>query len=456
MKTQRLLSATHGTGAVTTVAGTGTQGYSGDGGLATSAKLNLPFGVAVDAAGNIYIADTYSHAIRLVTSSTGIITTVAGTGFSGYSGDGGPATLAKLDYPFGVAIDAAGNIYIADTYSRAIRVITKSTGIITTVAGTGIQGYSGDGGPATSAKLDYPYGVAIDTAGNIYIAERFRHVIRLVTKSTGIITTVAGTGGSSGYSGDGGPATSAKLYEPIGVAIDAAGNIYIVDSGNNVIRMVTSSTGIITTVAGTGTQGYSGDGGLATSAKLSYPRGVAIDPAGNIYIADTNNNFIRLVTESTGIITTLAFLLSAPFGIAVDIRGHVYMACPRGSIIQLIALTAPTSTPTLRPTLSHASTSTPTLSPASTSTPTKAPIYTPTVTPNYTPTYTPTATPTIAPTYTPTATPTMGPTYTPTFKPQLVFVTSAATPRATPNLLAYMLITTFICFMGQLLFYSSW
>ena len=476
MKIQRLLSATHGTGAVTTVAGIGgSTGYSGDGGLATLAKLNYPNGVALDAAGNIYIADADNHVIRLVNVDTGIITTVAGTGGSnGYSGDGGLATSAKLNGPYGVAIDAAGNICIADSYNHVVRMVASSTGIITTVAGTGgNDGYTGDGGLATSAKLYYPFGVAIDAAGNIYIVDSYNHVVRMVASSTGIITTVAGTGGSTGYTGDGGLATSAKLYYPFGVAVDAAGNIYIVETYNNVIRLVTKSTGIITTVAGTGTQGYTGDGGLATSAKLNEPRGVAIDTAGNIYIADFSYNIIRLVTQSTGIITTLTTLKSGPIGIAIDLKDHVYMACPDEAIVVLIALSAPTTTPTLSPASTSTPTKAPTYSPTITPTytptatptymPTATPTYTPTATPKITPTYTPTATPTIAPTctptitptYTPTATPTMGPTYTPTLKAQLVFVTSAATRRATPNLLAYFLISPFICFMGQLLFYSS-
>jgi trimeric autotransporter adhesin len=276
-----------------------------DGGQAKLAVLDNPYGVAVDASGNIYIADTYNYRIRLVTKSTGIITTVVGTGSYGYSGDGGLATSALLRTPYSVAVDASGNIYIAYSDSLCIRLVTKSTGIITTVAGNGTRGYSGDGGLATSTTLGYPYGVAVDASGNIYIAGSGIHRIRLVTKSTGIITSVAGTG-SYGYSGDGGLATSATFNDPNGVAVDASGNIYIADSGNHRIRLVMKSTGIITSVAGTGSYGYSGDGGLATSAALSRPYGVAVDASGNIYIADTYNYRIRLVTKSTGIITTMA------------------------------------------------------------------------------------------------------------------------------------------------------
>ena len=217
--------------------------------------------MAVDASGNLYIADTGNNRIRKV-SATGIITTVAGNGSAGYSGDGGPATSAQLDGPEGVAVDGSGNLYIADTCNNRIRKVS-ATGIITTVAGNGSAGYSGDGGPATSAQLSLPAGVAVDGSGNLYIADSGNNRIRKVS-ATGIITTVAGNG-SPGYSGDGGPATSAQLNQPAGVAVDASGNLYIADSSNNRIRKV-SATGIITTVAGNGFDGYSGDGGPATSA----------------------------------------------------------------------------------------------------------------------------------------------------------------------------------------------
>ena len=429
MTTQRLLSATHGTGAVTTVAGVaGFYGYTGDRGLATAAKLNTPLGVAYDTAGNIYISDSLNDVIRVVNVDTNIITTVAGTTV-GSSGDGGLATAAKLSGPRGVAIDAAGNIYIADAGNGVIRVVTKSTGIITTVAGTvGYFGYTGDGGPATAAKLGNPSDVAIDTAGNIYIADPDNYVIRKVTKSTGIITTVAGTGSS---------------------------------------------------------RGNPGNGGLATLATFLIPSGVAIDVRGNINIADYGNNNIRLITSSTGIITTLATGVNA-YRIAFDIREHVYIACPYDSIIQLIALSAQTSTPTLSPTAtptlspSFKPTSAPTLSPASTSTPTSSPTSAPTLSPasTSTPTSAPTATPTLSPasTSTPTLSPTSAPTLSPASTSTPTYVSTythvctsptatpifastkinAAAPKTNPNLLAYLLISTFICFMGQVLFYSSW
>jgi hypothetical protein len=276
-------------GTITTVAGTGVDAYYGDGGAATSAFLTYPSGVAVDVAGNLYIADLYSERIRKVDAS-GIITTVAGNGTPGYSGDGGPATSASLSYPAGVAVDTGGNLYIVDPGNIRIRKVDTS-GTISTVAGNGTSGYSGDGGPATSASLTYPTGVGVDTGGNVYIADNYR--VREVD-ANGVITTFAGNGTYT-FGGDGGAAVNADLYRPTGVAFDVAGDMYIADAGNQRIRKVdTSST--ITTVAGNGTPGYSGDGGPATSASFSYPSGVAVDVAGNLYIADQATNRIRIVS----------------------------------------------------------------------------------------------------------------------------------------------------------------
>jgi sugar lactone lactonase YvrE len=289
------------TGTITTFAGNGNQAYGGDGGAAAQAEINQPYDVAVDSAGNVYIADTSNYAVRKVTG--GIITTVAGNGYPNYSGDGGPATSAQLDYPGAVAVDGAGDIYIADVANSRIRKVTAASGIITTVAGAGFWGYAGDGGPATQAELYEPSAVAVDTAGNLYIADTYNYAIRKVTPN-GTITTVAGTG-SYGYTGDGGPATSATLDVCYGVAVDAAGNLYIADTGNNAIREVSAATGIITTVAGNGYQSYYGDGGLATQAALDHPYGVAVDIAGNIYIADTGNNVVRGVAATNGYIYTV-------------------------------------------------------------------------------------------------------------------------------------------------------
>jgi sugar lactone lactonase YvrE len=277
-------------GTITTVAGNGTPGFSGDGGPATNARLAYPTGVAVDAAGNLYIADRLNSRVRKV-STSGTITTVAGDGSAGFSGDGGPATNAQLAGPYGVAVDAAGNLYIADFQNSRVRKVSTS-GTITTVAGDGSFGFSGDGGPATNAQLAGPNGVAVDAAGNLYIADINNHRVRKVSTS-GTITTVAGNG-TPGFSGDGGPATNARLRPPTGVAVDAAGNLYIADIFNQRVRKV-STSGTITTVAGTGIYGFSGDGGPATNARLAYPSGVAVDAAGNLYIADQNNHRVRKV-----------------------------------------------------------------------------------------------------------------------------------------------------------------
>jgi uncharacterized protein (TIGR03437 family) len=314
-----------------TVAGNGTQGPSGDNGPATSAQLNWPEGVAVDPAGNLYIADNFNNRIRKV--SNGVITTVAGDGAQGFSGDNGPAASAQLYGPTGVAVDSAGNVYIADAENARIREVSK--GVITTVAGNGSFGFSGDNGPATSAQLYGPWGVAVGSAGNLYIADEVNNRIRRV--SNGVITTVAGNG-APGFSGDNGPATSAQLYGPCGVAVDAAGNLYIADTYNQRIRKV--SNGVITTVAGNGTYGFSGDNGPATSAQLKGPWGVALDSAGNLYIADTSSLRIRKV--SNGVIATVAgngtfgfsgdsgpatgAQLYGPTGVAVDSAGNLYIA----------------------------------------------------------------------------------------------------------------------------------
>ena len=293
------------TGLITTVAGTlGSPGSTGDGGLATSAELNNLYSVAVDSSGNIYIADTGNRAIRKVDAATGVINTIAGIlGSHGTTGDGGLATGALLGAPIGVALDSSGNIYIAELDNHVIRKVDAATGIISTVAGTlGTPGSAGDGGPATSAKLDHPIDVAVDSLRNIYIVDFYNHVIRKVDHATGVMSTVAGTIGAIGSTGDGGPATSAKLDQPTGIAVDLSGNVYITDHDNHAIRKVDVVTGIISTVVGTlGTSGATGDGGPATSANLNNPYDVAVDSLGNIYIADAHNHAIRKVEAPLGV-----------------------------------------------------------------------------------------------------------------------------------------------------------
>ncbi len=331
---------------ITAVAGNGTAGYSGDSGLATSAELDSPVDVAFDSAGNWYIADNINCRIRKVTIATGDISTVAGNGTCGYNSDGIAATSAELNGPNSVAIDSSGNIYLADYTNNRIRKVTILSGYISTVAGTGTAGYSGDGAAATSAELDTPSGVAVDSSGNIYIADRANDRVRKVTISTGYISTVAGNGSScgspAGGCGDGSAATSANLTSPNSVALDSSGDIYIADSGDNRIREVTISTGNISTLAGNGTPGYSGDGAAATSAEINGPNGAALDSSGNIYISDTQNRRIRVVNAGTGYISTLAGSgtegatgnggpaisaeLDDPKQITVDGLGNVYLA----------------------------------------------------------------------------------------------------------------------------------
>jgi hypothetical protein len=339
-RVRRVAPPTVPTLTLSTVAGTGTAGYNGDG-VATTANLYSPQGVAVDTAGNVYIADTSNDRIRKVAAGTGVISTVAGIGVGGYTGENGPATSARINGPVGMAVDAAGNFYFADYYNQRVRKVTVATGIINTVAGNGVAGFSGDGAAATGASLYYPTAVAVDGAGNLYIADNSNHRIRKVTAATSIISTIAGTG-TAGVGGDGGPATSAQLNSPQGVAVDAAGNVYIADTSNYRIRKVTAATGVITTFAGTGVAGYDGEAKTANMAKLYVPTSVATDSGGNVYIADRYNQRIRKVSAATNLITTVVGSANAsfggdggagsagqvqyPYGVAVDSTGNVYVA----------------------------------------------------------------------------------------------------------------------------------
>jgi len=348
-------------GIITTVAGNYSTGgsYGGNGGPATNASLNSPSGAAFDASGNLFIADTDNNVIREV-DTDGLITTVAGNYNTGgtYGGNGGPATMASLNYPWDVAVDAYGDLFIADTYNNVIREV-DTDGFNTTVAGNGASRYSGDNGLATNASLSYPCGVAVDACGNLFIADTVNNLIRKVD-TNGIITTVAGnysTGGT--YGGDGGPATNASLNYPSVAVVDASGNLVIADAGNNVMREV-GTNGIITTVAGNGSCGYSGDGGLAANASLNYPCGAALDAFGNLFIADTGNNVIREV-DSYGFITTVAGNgtqgysghngmatnagLNYPSGVALDASGNLFIADTGNNVIREVVLIA--SHPTL-------------------------------------------------------------------------------------------------------------
>ncbi|GHB80624.1 hypothetical protein GCM10010347_59060 [Streptomyces cirratus] len=321
---------------ITTVAGTGDAGASGDDGPAVAARLDRPYGLAMDSTGTLYFSDYNNHRVRRVTTD-GRIRTVAGTGTAGFGGDRGPALSARLDGPREVAVDRAGNLYIADSENHRIRKVTAD-GQIGTVAGTGTAGFSGDGGLAVAAELNCPYGVAVDGTGNLYITDTDNHRVRQVTPD-GQIRTVAGTG-TPGFSGDGGPAAAAQLNSPYGVAVDGAGDLYITDAENHRVRRVTGD-GTISTVAGTGTDGFSGDGGPAASARLDFPLGVVADTTGTLYVSDHNNHRVRRIAGD-GTISTVAGTgtdgfsgdggpaasaqLNYPFGLAVDCVGALYIA----------------------------------------------------------------------------------------------------------------------------------
>jgi uncharacterized protein (TIGR03437 family) len=337
---------------INTIAGTaGTSGFAGDSGSALGSQLNFPTGIAVDKSGNIYIADGLNNRVRKV--SGGVITTIAGNGTAGYTGDKGPATSAELNDPTAVALDPSGNLYIADSANNVVRMVTPS-GTITTFAGDNTVGYSGDMALATGAQLSNPVGVIADTVGNVYIADSGNDVIRqvyggnIVTYAEGFIqpeavavdssgnlyvadtqgrrivqytnagvyTTIAGSG-NSGFSGDNGPAPNAALYDPMGLAVDAAGNVYIADTFNCRIRKVTPS-GIITTIAGNGSLYFSGDGGPAIQASMHFPHGVAVDPSGNVYITDTVNAVVRELQGTPPVVSTNGVVNAASFATRIS------------------------------------------------------------------------------------------------------------------------------------------
>ena len=289
-----VLLADEGDRYVFTFAGTGEAGDGGDGGPATEAQLSEPRGLAVDGSGNLYVADSGNHRIRLI-DAEGVITTIAGTGVRGSSGDGGPATEAQFAAPGGLAVDGSGNLYVADWGNHGIRRIDAG-GVITTIAGTGVRGFSGDGGPATEAQFATPTDLAADGSGNLYVSDSANHRIRRIDAG-GVITTIAGTG-VRGFSGDGGPATEAQLAAPIDLALDGSGNVYVTDLRAIRIRRI-DAEGVITTIAGSGPVssqgGYSGDGGPATEAQFALPRGLAVDGSGNLYVADSGNQRIRVI-----------------------------------------------------------------------------------------------------------------------------------------------------------------
>ena len=338
----KVATVTIGSSVINTIAGMGGLAYTTTptmGGQATATGLATPTGIAVDTAGNRYIADGDTNAILKVTAA-GVISRFAGNASwaAGFAGDNAKANLASLNNPRGVAVDLAGNVYIADTYNNRIRKVTIATGNISTVAGPGTR-LLGDGGIATSAIIRAPTAIALDAAGNLYIADTNNHRIRKIDAATNIITTIAGTG-TSGYSGDGASATLATISSPSGVAVDASGNIYIADMNNHRVRKITKTTNVITTVAGNGTAGFSGENTVATAAKLNAPEGVSISPSGELFIADTLNNRVRKL-EGPNIVTVAgngtedwtgdggaatSASLFKPVGMAFDATGNLYLA----------------------------------------------------------------------------------------------------------------------------------
>jgi sugar lactone lactonase YvrE len=338
----------HTSGMISAVAGNGGFGFFGDGGPAIAATLAAQ-GVNVNGAGDILIVDTQNNRIRTVSAIDGIIRTTAGSTDSTAGGDNAGATAATLSLPDEIAFSPAGDLYIADSFNHRVRKVNMATGIITTVAGNGSPGYFNDGGPAQAATLFFPEGLAFDQAGNLYIADEDNGRIRRVSAQTGIITTVAGSD-RSGFAGDGGPATAAQLNSPGSIAVDSSGNLYVADTYNNRIRKVDAATHIITTIAGTGVQGFSGDTGPARLAALNRPQGMLLDSAGNLYFGDTLNNRIRKISAATGTITTVAgngdpALMSSPAGIVMDAAGNLFISDSNNNrILRLDAATGAITT----------------------------------------------------------------------------------------------------------------
>lgn len=323
---------------IMTLAGRGSAGFSGDGSNSSSCEFSGPVGVAVDTAGNVFVNDFYNRRIRKI-AVNGIITTIAGNGGTGNTGNGSLGTSAEVN-PYGVAVDRKGNVFMTDANFSQVRKVNY-LGIMSNVAGGPTFGYSGDGGAATNARLTTPHGLCVDKAGNIFVAEAGNHVIRKID-TFGRISTVAGVGTTPGYFGDGGQANFALLDSPYAVAVDHIGNIFISDFKNNVIRKVDTFKTISTVVGTYNVRGYSGDGGLSTAALLNSPKGIAVDTAGNLFIADADNNVVRMVSAATGIISTIAgngtagfsgdlgWATSAnllnPYAVAIDHHGSVYIA----------------------------------------------------------------------------------------------------------------------------------
>jgi len=326
-------------GKIQTIAGTGAAGYSGDGGPANQATLREPFMCALDQRGNLFMSEAKNHIIRRIDHDTGVITTVAGTGGAGYSGDGGPATKAQFNEPYSLTVDQKGDIYIVDRLNAAVRKIAAATGIITTVAGTGQPGYSGDGGPATRAQLREPNDCFLDGKGGLLIADIQDQRVRRLDLASGIITTFAGNG-EKVRTGDGMPAAQASICGARAVCMDRKGNTYIAEREGNGVRKV-NARGIMSTLAGTGKRGYTGDGGPAMAADWGAPKAIRCDAQNDIIVVDTENHAIRKIDANTGIVTTIAgghlgddgdgdiatrAGLARPHGCAIASDGTIYIA----------------------------------------------------------------------------------------------------------------------------------
>jgi DNA-binding beta-propeller fold protein YncE len=316
---------------ISTVAGTGAQGYAGDGAAATQALLNNPFDLAFDPDGNLCFSDTFNHCIRRIDARSGVITTIAGTGERGFAGDDGPAIRAQMNEPYGIVIDRSGNVYVADRKNGRVRRIDGATGVITTLAGDGSGRFSGDGGPSSQAGLAEPNGLALDRDHRrLFIADVADHRVRVIDLASGIITTFAGTGNAS-HAGDGGSAASADIFGARAVALAPDGALYILERQGSSLRRVCD--GIIDTVAGTGARGYDGDGGDARQAVFNAPKEMAVDPGGNVFIVDTENHAIRLIDAQSWIVTTIAGNGEAGPGGDGGPAASARLARPHGAVI---------------------------------------------------------------------------------------------------------------------------
>ena len=292
------MSATAADWKISTFAGTGVAGFSGDGGPATSAQINDPYGIVRGPDGAIWFCEHNGHRIRRI-DSKGIITTVVGTGVKGYTGDGGPGTAATLDLPHEIRFDRAGNLYLADTGNNAVRRVDVKTGLITTiVGGPSRRGYSGDGGPAGAAELRGPHSIQFDAAGNLYICDVGNHVIRIVDHATGVITTFAGTG-KPGSTPDGSPIAGTPLNNPRSLDVDQHGSLWLVTREGNQVLKFNIKSGVIRHIAGTGASGFTGNGGPAKLATLSGPKGIALDAEGNAWLADTESHTVRTIQAAS-------------------------------------------------------------------------------------------------------------------------------------------------------------